>query len=452
MGSLKPRLGESSDFQNFTSLSSMLPVPNAVRFATTDAIKLSSLIGAGQVIETVDGRRFRVTSKIAGTHGVSFNLSTPAGHLHVTASELADMEPLPRGITRLAHVLRFYAYNQDFDQYIKEAIKSYGLPVDKAMNWAKWFQAIYAPMLSRFMRGKGLKPTEEVIDEAIHATIIDALYVRDGLAKFPARKGKGKGYTEGVARQVTKFLSNLFDYEKTRAQREIIRLTNVAPSIGAGGTALRGLAVPMMQPSEEENAEEVNILETVEHARRPEQEETESWEDIARFREAYGEWLEKTHHEETTDNIIKLFDLIVKAERRMEGGTDYKREWMDETGKSLSSFGVAARNLSETLHQFVEEHPELAETSLIARLIADIKAKKPTTRRKVEGPKSVPRAASLNLVAVAPSELAQIPGDTGRLPHDNTGGTSNAVIMLDEKPKPPQRTVAPEIPAVQHGF
>jgi hypothetical protein len=56
-------------------------------------------------------------------------------------------------------------------------------------------------------------------------------------------------------------------------------------------------------------------------------------------------------------------------------------------------------------------------------------------------------------VAIAPSELAQIPGDTGRIPHDNVGNTGDAaVIILDEQPKKPNRTVAPEIPAVQHGY
>jgi len=418
-----------------------------------DAQKLSSQIGAGQVIETVDGRRFRVTSKIAGAGGVSFNLSTHAGSLYVTASELAAMEPLPHGIARLAHVLRFLAYNKDFDLYVKEAIKSHGLPVDPAMNWSKWFQAIYVPMLNKFVQSKGMKPTEDSVDETIHSVLIDSLYTRDGLSKFPKTQGKGKGYTESQARQVTKFLSNLFEYEKTRAQREIIRLTNSVSSVGSGGSNVQGLTTPMMQETQnEEGSEEINILDTLDRAPRPEQEEFSSWEDIARFRKAYGEWLEKNQHEETTESIIKLLDLIVRAEKGTSNGVDYKREWMDETGKSLSSFGMTARNLSDTLHKFVGEHPELAETSLIARLIADIGSKKPTTKDKNEGSKPVPRAASLNLVAIAPSEMAQIPGDTGRLPHNNTGNESSAVIVLDQKPEEPNRTVAPEIPAIQHGF
>jgi hypothetical protein len=211
----------------------------------------------------------------------------------------------------------------------------------------------------------------------------------------------------------------------------------------------------MTQPGA--TGEEYNILDTEENARQPKElfQESESWEDIARFRAAYGKWLTRSQNKETAENILKLFDLIVNAEWRawddVTSPSDYTLKWMKETGKSQSYFQIIATKLSETLQQFVEVHPELAETSLIARLIGDIKSKKPTTKRKVEGPKSVSRAASLNLVAIAPSDMARIPGDTGRIPHDNTGGTDNAVIILDEQKPEPQRTVIPEIPVVVHG-
>ncbi|VVB53454.1 Uncharacterised protein [uncultured archaeon] len=425
---------------------------------TVDVRKLSSLVGPGLVLETVDGRIFRVVSKVASHQGTTYTLENHDGAFAVTAARLAEMEPLPSGIARLAHLIRLYAYNKDFDQYVKEAIRAHGLPVDKTMNWSKWFQAIYAPMLGEYMKSKGLSVSEDAIDEIIHAVIIDSLYARDSLSKFP--KKTQKGYSEGRARQVTKFLSNLFNYEKTRAMREAVRGGNVMPTREQGGEGGRGRAVPMMQPGE--TGEEVNILDTFERAERPQYGvEEESWEDVATFRAEYADWLkrDKEASTETANNIIKLFDLIINAERtagdEASQVTDYRLKWMEETGKSLSYFGVIATKLSETLQKFVEVYPELAETSLIARLIADIKTKKPTTKSRVEGPKSVPVAASLNLVAIAPSELAEIPGDTGRIPHGfsgNDGNTSNAVILLDEKPAEQPRTVAPEIPAIKHGF
>ena len=51
-----------------------------------------------------------------------------------------------------------------------------------------------------------------------------------------------------------------------------------------------------------------------------------------------------------------------------------------------------------------------------------------------------------------PFDFNQPDGDTGHLPHDNTGNTGNEVVVVEEKPEEqPQRTVAPEIPVVKHG-
>jgi len=422
---------------------------NVVHATLSNVAKVASLVSAGHVIETVDGHRYRVASKITTTGRVFFNLSTPAGYLRVTASDLAAMEPLPRGIARLAHVLRCLAYNKDFDTYVKEAIKAHGLPLDPEMNWSKW---LYGYFFKKYLKSAA---PGDLLDETFHQFIIDLIYEKDVLESFnPKKIRKERNKKQNLGRQVSIYLMQQFITYRSMAQRILNRLETTIPGRKHDTGVRENLGMPMEQPGVGESGEEyaTNLLDTETFATEPKQQEVESWEDIARFRQAYGDWLTNAQHEETTDNIITLFDLIVNAERRQEGGVDYKEEWIRETGKSLPSYGLTARNLSETLHKFVAEHPELAETSLIARLIADIKTKKPTTKSKNEGAKSVPRAASLNLVAMAPSELAQMPGDTGRLPHDNTGNESNAAIILDEKPEPPKRTVVPEIPVVQHGF
>ena len=427
-----------------------------------DVRKLSSLVGAGQVIETVAGNRFRVTSKIAGAGGVSFSLTTPAGSFHVTASELAALEPLPRGIAHLAHVLRFYAYNKDFTQYLNEAIKAHGLPTDPKMDWSKW---LYGDFVPKYLTPGGKRPGDDILDETLHQFIIDLIYEKDILSTFKSGKVKEeRNKNQSKERKVSIFLMQQFITYRSMAVRAMRRLQTTTPGASiksekGHNTGLReNLDTPMVQPGE--GGEDVNILDTLDRAHQPVNPfaAEESWENISRFRAEYGKWLETTQRGETTENIMKLFDLIVGSEKKAQDDvskpSDYTQDWMKETGNSLSYFQTISTKLSETLQKFVEVHPELAETSLIARLIGDIKSKKPTSKSKVEGPKSVPRAASLNLVALAPSELAQIPGDTGRLPHDNTGNAANnAVIVLDEKPEqPPQRTVMPEIPAVTHGF
>jgi hypothetical protein len=419
-----------------------------------DVQKVSSQIGAGQVIETVDGRIFRVASKIAGAGGVSFCLTTPAGSLHVTASELAAMEPLPHGIARLAHVLRFYAYNRDFTQYVNEAIKAHGLPTDPQMDWSKWLYSQFST--------KG-KYNEGDLDEALHEYIVNLLYEKDILSKFDRKKVKRDTNRHGgLAGKITAYLTRMFTTYRSIVERTLARNQTMVP-----GETLRSekghnlglrekLDTPMIVPGE--GGEEVNVADTLSRATKPVDPfaESSSWENVAYFRSEYGDWIGDKERPETVENVLKLFDIIINAEKKhpdeVAKSSSFAEEWMKETGKSSSYFQLIMTKLSETLQQFVDQYPELVETSLIARMIADIKSKKPTTKSKNEGAKSAPRAASLSLVAVAPSELAEIPADTGRLPHDNTGGAQSAVIILDEQPKKPNRTVAPEIPAIQHGF
>ncbi len=434
-----------------------LPI-NAVRpISFPDIRKISSLVNTGQTLETVDGRRFFVTAKVAVAGGPSFRLVTPTASQYVTARQLAEMDPLAPGLVRLAHVLRFYAFNKDFDLYIKDAIRAEGLPVDPTAHWDRFFQKIYRPMLADYMRSRGVKPDDEVIDEAIHATIIDALLSREGLSKFrPSSKGKGKQYTEGQARQVTKFLSNLFEYEKTRAKREILRLTNVVPSIGAGGSKNRGLAIPMERPKPGQPEETYNILDTEEFGTEHPTLERESWEDIARFRAAYAEWLKPRVGNEVIDDIMTLLGFMVQASQRSGGReadlSDYRELWMSETGNSLSYYQVVITKMADTLSEFVDEHPELVESYQLARLINDIGDKKPSTQHRIEGLKPAFASASLRLAMAAPSDLAAIPGDTGGLPHDNTGTTDGSVIVLEQQPEEqPRRTVAPEVPSIRHG-
>jgi hypothetical protein len=429
---------------------STLPVKPEV----VDVHKLSSLITAGQMVEFVNGSRYRVTSKIAGDDGISFRLESSGNSISVTANQLADMGPLPPGLARLAHVLRRFAYNKDFDEYVKTAIRDHGLPVDEVMKWDKFFQAIYVPMLSKFLKSNGLPADDDIIDEIIHATILNALYQRDSLAKFNNKKNEDQ-YTESEARQVTKYLGNLFEYEKVRAKRLALDLLTVTQGKQDPSTGIRerlDVPVEQMSPGDEEDTE-VNILDTMENATPSEAPEIESWEDIARFRRDFYEWLKETEREETADNVIKLFNLIIEAEQEdvTSSRADYMKKWMENTGKSLGSFKVVASKLEKALSAFVKEHPEVAESSLLARLIADIESKKPTTERKVEG-KPTPVAASLHLADWPPFDFEQPDGDTGHLPHDNTGNTGNEVVVVDEEPEEqPQRTVAPEIPVVKHG-
>ena len=294
-----------------------------------DAKKLSALVVAGGTVETIDGRRFRVMSKVVSASGVFFHLSSPAKSLCVTASELAAMEPLPRGIARLAHVLRILSYNRDFTQYVNEAVKAHGLPVDPKMDWSKW---LYSQFTTRG------KYDEDQLDEALHEYIIDLIYGKDILESFdPKKMKKERNRNQPLARKVSIFLMRMFLTYRSMVERTLSRLQStvrgesIRSEKGHNLGLRRDLSTPMVKPGE--GGVDTNILDTEAYALPPREiEEAESWEDIARFRAAYGIWLKKRKSPQTEEKIMTLLDIVVDTEKggtgrtpcrtRYEGGMD----------------------------------------------------------------------------------------------------------------------------------
>jgi hypothetical protein len=291
-----------------------------------DLNKLSGLIEPGRIVDTLDGSAYRVASKMVVANSFTFRLADLHGKPVQTP---ANFYPVSPALAHLAACMRFvFAFNKDFDLYVKAYIKEAGLPVDPKMNWAKWFQATYPAKLS------GLTKNPEVVDEAIHQVIITALGHRKDLTKFdPSRLPEG-ARKQPLAEQVTTYLQWLFKkrvseaYEFIHEKLEPYRET------------------PMEQEGPESEGEETtyNILDTPEYATSGGQEEVAGESDLEDLRDQFAAYLQD---EETPNEIKKL--LVLYDFFTTHAGTAHKLKisdygqsprggyWTEKTGLGFDS-------------------------------------------------------------------------------------------------------------------
>src|SRR5271165_434155 len=125
--------------------------------------KVAYLFSPGNVINNIDGESFRVISKTITSDNIVFKLANLQGKRIDTPP---DFFPVSHYAAKLARCFRILSYNKDWDLYVKEYIKSAGLPVDPTWNWANWFQRKFIPLLHG---------DEEHRDEAVHNMIFKTL-------------------------------------------------------------------------------------------------------------------------------------------------------------------------------------------------------------------------------------------------------------------------------------
>ena len=168
----------------------------------------SRLLVPGHIVGSSDGQPWLVTSSLKTKDGVRFKLADLMGRSIDTPPRF---DPVPFRIARIATLLRL-AYNKDFDEYVKSAIRAAGLPVDQSMNWAKYLYKIFPRYL----------PThdEEIIDEALHEIIIRVLVNRNVLSPenpsgFQQSIEKYPQEVQGLSleKQVTEFLKKSFTFK-----------------------------------------------------------------------------------------------------------------------------------------------------------------------------------------------------------------------------------------------
>jgi hypothetical protein len=405
-----------------------------------DLSKLSKL-EPGQIVRTIDGSAFRVRSKIDGPDGFVFKLATLAGKPVQTP---ADFRPVGLAMARFASWLKWkLAYNHNFDMYVNSYIEQFNqqhpdtpLPVPvigrdgKPMQWAKWFQSAIVPKLHVPQKGE---TGDELKDEAIHEMLFTSFGQRHILEQF-AKKIKNLGdeaHKQDLSPQLRAFLISTFLYRvsemreklqrmhpvtgdeeydleylhkklrntrdpglKEELEREIERLTGYA-----GGSR----EVPMVQPSEEDEGAEVNILETPEHGvGEADFESIEAQRDIAKFREGFYKWLKGTQGK-AANGYAFMFDLIWVLVSK--GDEDFKRGdleevWKQKTGLSTGSFKEYYTNLPAMLEKYVALHNDELEGNIILDLMDVIRQERERrTKAERRKQKAQPATASLNLAA-----------------------------------------------------
>jgi hypothetical protein len=284
-----------------------------------DLNKLSGVMEPGKIICTLDGSHYRVASKTATADGYTFRLADLQGKPVQTP---ADFHPVTAALARTAAWMRFvFAYNADFDLYVKEYIKEAGLPIDPKMNWAKWFQYTYPPKLS------GITKDPDVVDEAIHQVIITALAKRKDLTKFDAKRLPAGAQNQPLAEQVTTYLQWLFKKRVSEAY-EFIK-EKLQPS----------QEVSMYQPADEQSEGETehNLLDTEEHATPGGQGGVEEATDLQRLRDQFAAWLAEDETPNEIKKLLVLYDVFTANVGRKLKISDYEADWKANTGLGFDS-------------------------------------------------------------------------------------------------------------------
>ena len=392
----------------------------------------------GQIVRNIDGSVYRVASKYAGPDGFVVRLANLQGKPVQTPP---NFRPVGLAMARLASWLHYrLAYRKDFNLYINSYIERHNqesaaraaelrkqlekatdpvqqktlkkelknaeasqlpYPVGrdgKAYDWAKWLQGLSNKY---YIEGHGdTEDKQEIKDELIHEMLFTVLGQRRVLDQFVS-KAKELGVTkENAAVKLRDFLISAFTYASKREMFEKFQRLQPAEEIS------------MWQPGEE--GEEVNILEQEEHGISEEEfQSAEARRDIARFREAFRNWLLKPAiaGQKQGENFILMFDIFWRLLQNVENPEDIKRndlqdEWIEKTGLSYGSFKDYFMRLPELVEQFITSHgTELGDKNIFIDLMNTIRAErdkrerkeKEKERRRVRPAMAVPAMASLKI-------------------------------------------------------
>ncbi len=197
---------------------------------THHADNLAASIEPGQVITFVDGTRARLLQTTASIDGSTIRLATETGERNLSAKQFLEMGPVSPAMLHFAAFVRHvFSFDSAVDDYVKEAIRSAGWPVDDTINWSKYLEKMYAPLLSAITRDVSLR------DDAVRDMIVSELYDKRILSpdstfahfnpNHPSLIGKP------LERRVTAFLIAIFKFRKSQVATTVRRSLGV----GAGG-------------------------------------------------------------------------------------------------------------------------------------------------------------------------------------------------------------------------
>ena len=310
-------------------------------------LKLSTL-NVGDIITNVDGKHYRVMSKISTVNETTIKFADMQG------TPVENITSVTAQFAHFASLLHFHlAYNKDFNLYIRAYIEQWNTdhkdekpipfpigPNGLPFEWADWFQTMIFPQLAT--PSSDPKQTEEIRDEAIHEMLFTELGKRNIIDKFrdvikrnfteDEERSPGVGGAKHLpeAKQLTMYLTGRFKWRIQEMNRKINE--QYPPEETA-----------MLQGEEEgeEEGEEFNLLDTEEHATQP-LDEVETERDMRMFRKDFYAWLKKNKSENAAKGFISLFDLY------LEPG------WMEKTKFNPDELYKYIGNLAALLEQFIK--------------------------------------------------------------------------------------------------
>ncbi len=365
---------------------------------TADLSKLSHRIETGRVVHTIDGKAYRVLSKIATADSLVVRLANLQGQPVQTP---ADFHPISQPLARFGSWLKFVlAYNKDLTKIVNSVIQQHGYPTDPKMDWAAYVQTAMAPALA------AATPDFELQDEAIYQVIIRALIDRNILADFPAAIKKFPPSVRALPleRQVSEFLKKAFVWRIKEAKMYIQGLQPHEE-------------MSLEQPGGSDEGEETyNILDTEEHGTGTEDFSTnEAYADFVAFRDEFGEWLNKKTTPKSAKSFATLLDIYWEQAQETELGSvkisDLAQEWMKRTNLSFDSLKAYRDKLPSLLEEFVRTHGDSLKgdyevTGLIRFML-------PKKKQKAQPAKASSKTASSDQRFVRADDLPFEGGATG---------------------------------------
>jgi hypothetical protein len=299
-----------------------------VQSKKADLNKLSGLLQPGQIVHTIDGSAYRVASKVASDGGFSFRLADLNGKPVQTP---ANFKPISAALARTAAWMRFvFAYNADFDKYVKAYIEEAGLPVDNDMNWAKWFQYTYPRKLS------GLTQDPEMVDEAIHQVLITSLAHRKDLTKFDAKRLPAGAQNQSPEKQVTTYLEWLFKKRVSEAYEFIKeKLMPQGESIDESWSEGEGYGAGSA-PGKQDVGDNRSILDTEEYAT-PADTSGDEQKDLAGLRDQFAAYLNEDESPREIEKLLVLYDYFSQNVGHKLKISQYEQYWKEKTGLGFDS-------------------------------------------------------------------------------------------------------------------
>jgi len=427
--------------------------------SSTYAHRVAARLEPGAVVSFSDGSRVRVMQTNSSSDGLRMRVATAAGPRILSARQFVEMGPVSKAMTRLAAFVRL-SFEAGLDDYVKEAIKAAGLPVDQAMNWSKYLERMYTPYLKHISNDVSLQ------DDAVRNMIVHELFEKQMLSSDSVHAHFNPNHPNFEGKQldqkVTAYLISLFKFQKQRVGIALRR------SLGAGMRGEQGLReTEGMDVSSDEgetlnDAADLAKLKVDKGGESPDIAEMEGNNEVSQFLDAFKEHINETQTEYSAQVLNFISDGFEKGMDRQElrnaiiGSTKFKSRGGEPLDKN--AYQYIMKRWGQFIRAFAKDPESGWSDSPVARLIGNMADKE-----------EMPVMSSLHLAAGVQEEqemeeelldkLEKVQLPPAAVKPTNPNVAQQEAVAENPKtptlengvdPKKPKLTIPPEIPGVNH--